>query len=921
MLPPDQEPRLQTRHNLQPTDSPISAAAPAPPAPKRRRRTLLWLTPVALAAVAVGGALAAHVYLQHATRDSLPQLDGTAQVSGLAASVTVQRDAQGMPHIHAQSLDDLVFAQAWVTAHDRLWQMDLLRRHAAGELAAVLGPRLLEHDRLQRTLQIRAAADRALATLPADELHLLTVYAAGVNASLADQRSHLPVEFRVLRYTPAAWTPRDSLLVALVLFEDLSNTYPQKLEREALAARLTPELAADLFPVGSWRDHPPTQPPVDLTIEGPAIEQIPLDESQEGPFASVTPPTPSPILRSIEAQVAALTSPVCPDCIPGSNNWVVAGSRTASGKPLLANDMHLAHSVPGIWYEADLSAPIPGSDPFHVTGVTLPGLPLVIVGHNAHVAWGFTNLGADVEDVYIEQTRNNGTEFQSADGSWQPILHLPETIAVKNRPSETLDVLATKHGDTVTPILTPRLKSETRTLALRWTAYDPSVLRIPFFQIDSARDWTSFTAAMSQFGGPTQNAVYADDQGHIGYHAIGRVPLRGQALPGVPAEIASPNVNPDTQTSPTIAAAQSPLSTTEIATRTPTAQLRSGALSSVPIATDASHEWSGYIPFAQLPQTFDPAGGLIATANSRVTPDDYPYPITLNWGAPYRNERIWKLLQGRHNLTPADMLAVQNDLYSDLDHVVAQRIAYAVDHSTAVAQSKSPENQAALRKAADILRTWNGNVETTSVAANIVTATRAALWPMLLDAHAAKKPGAPTPTELYNWFERDYALEQLLMHTPQRWLPQGIANWDDLLATALDKGLADAHAPGNAKDLANWTYGRNHVVDVEHPIFGQSKLLSRLLGMRTGTGSHPQSGDGTTVKQVGKAFGPSERFTADFGDLDKSTLNIVLGESGNPASPNFLDQFQAWYRGTTYPLPFTDTAVSAATTHTLTLTP
>lgn len=945
------EPRLLTRKQVPEHDPAVLAERfPAVPKAKRRDWRLGLIAPIAVLVIAIAG-LSIHLYLVHMTQANLPQLDGTAIVPGLAARVTIERDRQGVPHIRAQSLDDLVMAQAWVTAHDRLWQMDILRRHAAGELAAILGPTLLPHDRLQRTLQIRAAADRAVANLPPDQLHLLTVYAQGVNAAIADQRDRLPIEFRVLGYKPAPWTPRDSILVSLAMFQDLTDAYQQKLDREALTARLAPDLVADLYPVGSWRDHPPTQPPIDLTIEGPAIEDVPLDESQ----SKLSLPEMKP---DILAEVQSIIRPDCPECIPGSNNWVVAGSRTASGKPLLSNDMHLSHSIPGIWYEASLEAPMPNAEPLSVAGVTLPGLPLVVVGHNQHIAWGFTNLGADVQDLYIENTRNNNAEFQAPDGSWQPVVHLAEEIAVHNGATERLDVLATRHGDAVTPILTKVLPplfghAETRAIALRWTIYDPNVLRLPVLYLDCAHDWTSFTGAIAQFGGPAQNMVYADDQGHIGYHATGFIPMRG-ATPAtgqaagqaagpsamaIPNDLRAPHVDPLTAFDSPFGSMPTPL--TEPATQGPQATpMRSGPISPVPAPTDKSREWIGYIPFDQLPQAFDPPGGILATANGRITPDGYPYPIALNWGAPYRTERIWRLLESRYNLTPADMLAIQNDLYSDFDHVLAQRIAYAVDHSHAV-QITPKQEQAALRQAADILRVWNGNVETSSVAANIVAAAKTALWPLLLDSKVrvqqqpkaktslldvmslwgSKPAAAPTldPSEFYTWHERDYALEQLLMHTPQRWLPPHIADWDDLLATALDKGLADAQAPMNSASLAKWSYGRTHVVDIESALFGSSKLLSRLLRMHTGTGPHPQAGDGTTVKQVGRVFGPSERLTADLGDPDRTTLNIVTGESGNPASPYYLDQFQAWYRGTTYPFPLSDGAVHGEAVHTLVL--
>ncbi|MEO6982295.1 MAG: penicillin acylase family protein, partial [Edaphobacter sp.] len=823
---------------------------------------------------------------------------------GLSAPVTIQRDAHGVPYIRAASLDDLLIAQGFVTAQDRLWQMDLLRRHAAGELAAILGPALIPHDRVQRTLQIRAAADRALATLTPDQLHQLQSYAQGVNDAIEAQRRHLPIEFRVLRYQPAPWTPRDSILVGLSMFQDLTNSFPQKLNREALSAKLPADLLADLYPVGSWRDHPPTQPAIDLTTPQTDIPDIPLDNSQSsvklpsvptqgssvtnpgapyldsemwasresatGPTRITRPETSSTKdLLAIQQTLAPILT--CEGCTSGSNNWAVSGARTATGKPLLSNDMHLAHNVPGVWYEADLQTPT-ATGQFHVTGLSLPGVPFIIVGHNEHLAWGFTNLGADVQDLYIEHTRGSGpnAEYETSSGVWQPVLHRTEIIHVHSGKDITLDVAATQHGDAVTPILSNILPTGKRTISLRWTIYDPANITPSFYAIDAATDWPSLHAAFATFGGPAQNLVFADDQGHIGYHAVGKIPVRGSL----------------TQPSP---------------------------LSPVPVdALDPTQNWAGYIPFDQLPQAFDPPGGILATANARVTPDDYAFPITLNWTAPYRNERIWKVLSTHDHLTPADMLALQTDIYSDLDHVLAQRFAYAIDHSTIPAHIKDKR----LHQAADLLRSWNGNVDATAASPAIVDAAREALWPLLLDPHLGPHPG--NLAALYTWGEKPYAQEQIIMHTPARWLPSHYASWDDLLTDAVAEGLVQAHAPIN---LSRWQYGKVHPVDIEHPLFKESPLLQHILDVPTGTGIQPQSGDATTVKQVGLTFGPSERFTADLADLDRSTLNIVLGQSANPISPWFKDQWPAWYKGTTYPLPFTSSAVDAATTHTLTLTP
>ena len=353
-----------------------------------------------LAVLAAAAIFAGRHHVRNAMRENLPQLDGRLKVYGLAAPVTVERDVHSVPHIRANSMDDLVFAQGFVTAQDRLWQMDLLRRHAAGELAAILGRSMLEHDRLQRMLQIRASADRAIAALPADQRHWMEVYARGVNASIAAQRAHLPVEFRLLGYQPVAWTPRDSILVELVMFQGphhrLSGEAGSRgaggssltgLDRRSLPRRL---LARPL----------PKPPAPDVSAPQPEFNDIPLDESQ----SKLRQPSPANISANdllALRQTLALFRASCDECVAGSNAWAVSGARTASGKPLLSNDMHLSLSVPELWYEADLEAakPAPLAD-FHAAGVTLPGTPFIIAGHNDHVAWGFTNLGADVQGLY-----------------------------------------------------------------------------------------------------------------------------------------------------------------------------------------------------------------------------------------------------------------------------------------------------------------------------------------------------------------------------------------------------------------------------------------------------------------------------------------------------------------------------------------
>jgi penicillin amidase len=518
---------------------------------------------------------------------------------------------------------------------------------------------------------------------------------------------------------------------------------------------------------------------------------------------------------------------------------------------------------------------------FHVAGVALPGVPFIIVGHNEHVAWGFTNLGADVQEIYVERTRINkgATEFQLPDGAWHPIIHHQEIIHVRASKDVTLDLLTTQHGQFETPIISTittgtssspaRVRPDQRPLALAWTIYDPANVTSPLLSINSATNSASLTSAFSAWGGPAQNMVYADDQGHIGYHAIGKIPIRGN------------------ETSP-------------------------HALAGAPVnGLDPNYQWAGYIPFDQLPQIADPPGGILATANARVTPDLYTFPITLDWSAPYRNERIWKVLSAAKSLTPADMLKLQTDVYSDLDRILARRFAYAIDH----ANPKISSNPKRLHQAADILRKWDGRVDVDTPAPTIVDAARGVFWPMLLTPRTGLS--APELAQLYVWGEKPYAEEQIILHAPARWLANKNAKWDDLLAATVDRALIEANAP---QDLSQWTYGKTHTVDIEHPVYSISPLIKSVLGVPTGTGPQPQSGDLTTVKQVRQTFGPSERLTVDFSNFDNSTLNLVLGQSGNPLSPWFMDQFPEWYRNSTHPLPFSSSAIQSATTHTLRLT-
>ena len=651
------------------------------------------VTAVALALALVG----VTVWFVTIAHLSLPKLDGASTLPGLHSRVTIARDAQGVPHITAATPEDLFFAQGYVTAQDRLWQMDMLRRYAAGELAEVLGSTQVEHDRQQRILLMREVAANAAANLSPRDRAFMEAYARGVNAYI-DHQKVLPVEFHVLGYRPRPWTVTDSFLVATTMLQKLTlATLPHQLSRERINSHLSPELAADLYPNSSWRDHPPTGATAGEEMLPSGQEQNEEDEEQRGPAPAPPPqrvPTPRrrvahprahPGRRIIKAGVMMPDRLVSSNTItnkpdigligawpaagalrprpdekpsdplsPGSNNWVLSGAHTVSGRPLLSNDMHLAHQIPNAWYEVHLT-----SGNFDVAGISLPGLPMVVVGHNQRIAWGFTNLGAAVSDLYIESVNGRG-EYLTPEG-WRQPEHRHEVIRVRWGWNRKVDVAVTRHG----PIVTELFPEEKRPLALKWTAYDPGTVELALFDMNSAQNWEQFREALRHFGSPAQNVVYADVDGHIGYQAAGKIPQRAAGDGSVPV---------------------------------------SGA--------DNGHEWTGYIPFDRLPSVLDPPSGVLVTANGRITPDGYPLAISNEWAAPYRTERIAHVLESDRKFTSADMLALQLDIQSDFDRFCAQRFVYSIDHSS--------QASARVHQAAELMRDWNGQVAMDSAAATIV---------------------------------------------------------------------------------------------------------------------------------------------------------------------------------------------------------
>ena len=472
------------------------------PEVRRRRgalRILYYLVCLLLVALIAGV-----WWLYWIARSALPQLDGSISVPGISSKVRIVRDGQGVPTMEASTLEDLFFAQGYVTAQDRLWQMDIMRRAAAGELSEVIGEGTVEMDREQRILGLRLAAEAAEKKISARERPYFDAYARGVNAFIDSHRNQLSLEFRVLKYTPRPWTVTDSLLVGAHMVQYLNHySYKRALEREKILAKLGPELTADLYVNSSWHDRPPTE--VRRIQDEPAAKHGDEDDDDDeevdpdggnprlssalssGQFPQGVEAAPHPTPAFYSAVISALTREEGNSFRPGSNNWVVSGQHTVSEKPLLSNDMHLDHQMPNLWFAAHLK-----SGNFDVAGVTLPGVPFVIVGHNQRIGWGFTNVGPTVEDDFIEEFNAQG-QYKTPAG-WVDAQHRQETIHVKGKSDVTLDVVTTRHG----PIITELIPGETRPIALRWTLQDG--MGLMFFDADSAQNWDEFRKAFSSFG-------------------------------------------------------------------------------------------------------------------------------------------------------------------------------------------------------------------------------------------------------------------------------------------------------------------------------------------------------------------------------------------------------------------------------------
>jgi penicillin amidase len=791
---------------------------------------LLLGTAAGLASV---GALAA-------LRRPLPRTSGTLPLPGIEAPVQVIRDRWGVPHVYARSAADLFAAQGYVHAQDRLWQMEFQRRLANGQLAELFGAVAVDTDRFVRILGFARIARREAAMLSDEARTAVEAYARGINTYIEQHAGNLPIEFTVLRLKPRPWEPADVLVWPKMMSLQLSENWKQEIMRARIVAAVGPARAAAIDPA-----YPDNQP----LIVPPEVGYT------------------TDLGAAALAQADAARRYISDAAGQGSNSWVVAGSRAASGKPLLANDPHLAIQSPSVWYENHLSG-----GTYHVTGASLPGMPGVVIGHNEHITWGMTNGMVDVQDIYIERFDPEdpaGLRYEF-DGNWEQAELIREEIAVRGQREVVIEeVRITRHGPLITPFA-PTAPEDAQPLALRWTVLDPDPVIDGLLRLNQARDWDGFNAALAGLNLAPHNFTYADVEGHIGYVLAGRVPIREQGDGRLP----------------------------------------------VPGWT-GEYEWRGTIPAAELPSAFDPPEGLLVTANNRIVGGTYAHPLPAEWLLGYRAARIRDLIAQVPFHDAESFSSIHGDVRS-LPGLELAALAGRLPATTPIAQD-----------ARGALAGWDGELSPNSIGATIATRLRHRLLIAahsdiagVLDLVAGLGAFAALPG--YDYLRR--TSPEILRRIAERdddWLP-GERTWDDVLAEAWAATVAELRAElGDA--IGEWRYGRTHALTIRHPL-GAVQALASVFNR----GPFPAGGDQDSVcmghaprEFAGAPYyvAPSYRQICDAGDWDRSQSIHAVGQSGHPGSLHYSDFVQPWLNVQYHPMPWSRSRVEEAAAARMTLAP
>ncbi|MCF6139004.1 penicillin acylase family protein [Pseudalkalibacillus berkeleyi] len=731
---------------------------------------------------------------------SLPETKGEIVLAGINEPVSVIRDKSGTPHIEANSPRDLYTAQGYVTAQDRLFQMDLSRRLASGQLSEVIGEATLDRDRFFRTLGLRRAAERSLDQYSEEARNVLNWYTDGVNAYIKEaiDKNKLPPEYTILDFEPKKWSPVDSLTIAKYMAFDLGGHWEGQAFRHYLVQNFPEEKALELFP--AYPD------------DGAMI----ISEAKNNPV-------------NIEESLA---SAVIPDPFNGSNNWVVSGQKTESGLPILANDPHLGLGTPSIWYETHLK-----TDRLNVSGVIFAGIPGIIVGHNEQIAWGVTNVGPDVQDLYIEKRNPNKPDQFLYKNEWEEAEIIKEPIKVKDGATVDHQVTITRHGPIISEFA--RYKEEDTALALKWTALQPSTELEAVLRMNQADDWSSFKEALTYFHTPAQNFVFASVDGDIAYRANGLIPIRskGDSLLPVPG-------------------------------------------------WTGEYEWEGFVPWEELPTIVNPSKGYIATANNKIVDDDYPYHITHTWAQPYRQERIVEILSGIGPLKTQEMKELQMDKYNLQAEEMVKILLPKMDPL-----NLSEREQQAYR----LVGKWDYIDRKESGAPLLFH-----LWMYAISDQLFEKQIDPKMMKFFDGRAQvvDELIRGADQGKSSIWMKEA-GGITEVATKAFQQAVSEATTL-QGKDIEDWRWGKYHSLLFEHPLGSTSplQLLFNPNEVEVG-GSRVTVMAAGWSKKTGKVnHGAAWRTIVDLANIEQSQNIVGPGQSGHVLSTWYDDQVLDWANGT-----------------------
>ncbi|MDL9978087.1 penicillin acylase family protein [Microbacterium sp. ASV49] len=858
---------------------PASTAAHAVPKPQRHVGRGIGLTLFGIVSGIVVIALIAAGFGLWVVQRSFPQTDGTIQAKGLHSNVTVMRNDRGIPNITAGDTHDLFFAQGYVHAQDRFWEMDFRRHVTSGRLSELFGTSQLPTDEFLRTLGWHRIAQQEVDKMDAATRAYYQAYADGVNAYLSThQGSAVSLEYAVLGlqnpdYTIQKWTPADSVAWLKAMAWDLRDNVEAETERATLAPNYSTAQLHELYPDYPYDKNPVIVPTISTTAPAPAAAQ-----PATAPASTIQWKSVDTVVEAAGALLGGVGEGI------GSNSWVVSGALTASGKPMLSNDPHLGAAMPSVWYQVGLRcAKVTADCPFDVAGFSFSGLPGVVIGHNAKIAWGFTNLTTDVTDLYIEKVQGD-TYWR--DGQLVPLEKRTETFKVAGGPDVKLTVRSTVHGpiisssgDFATVAKTPAVGSSTgevgppqgapegeTAVSLQWTALQPGTTAEAIFALNTAQDFAGFRHAASLFDVPAQNLIYADTKGNIGYQTPGRLPIRGAGDGWMPQP-----------------------------------------------GWDSAYDWKGYIPFDQLPVSYNPTSGFIVTANNAIVPPNYPYFLTKDWDYGWRAAQITDMIErlsSDHKLTADDMRTIQ----ADTSFWMGKRLIQA--YADVKVDDKGTASALAL------LQNWDARNEADSPAATYANV----LWDELAKDLFTEREH---PVSLDGQGRLFLVVDKLLSTPDSPWWKNDRIGVTDQRAM-LEKAATDAYhrlVKLQGDNTSKWNWGTLHALTLTNATFGKSGIAP--IEWLFNRGPFPVSGGASVVDATGWVLGegfqtvtvPSMRMIVDLSGWDKSQWNHLTGESGHAFHANYFDQTEDWQNVQLRSWAFSPQAVAADSTHSLILTP